>query len=311
MAFKTPDWLPEKTGTVETERAVREFWKRERIFEKSLDKSRRRAEGKVTKPFVFFEGPPTANGKPHPGHVLTRVMKDVFPRFKTMTGHHVPRKAGWDTHGLPVEIEVEKALGLKSKEDIEKYGVEPFVKKCIESVWQYTRDWEELTERIGFWVDLGEAYVTYTKDYVESVWWALSELWKKELLYQGAKILPWCPRCGTALSSHEVGWGYKAVDDPSITVKFKVTKMPDGSEPAEPTYLLAWTTTPWTLPSNVALAVKADAGYCAFRIEQYPDQTFIAARKRTVETFGFMPLSGKGENDAPQLVGSYKGSDLA
>jgi isoleucyl-tRNA synthetase len=279
VPFERPDWLPTKdtAPATETEAAVLRFWKENRVFEKSLEAS----EGRP--PFVFYEGPPTANGRPHPGHVLTRVVKDLFPRYRTMTGFHVPRKAGWDTHGLPVEIEVEKELGLRSKEDIEKYGVESFVRKCMESVFRYTRDWEELTDRIGFWIDLSEAYVTYTREYVESVWWALAELWKKERLYRGHKIVPWCPRCGTALSSHEVGWGYRTVDDPSITVKFRVTKMPDGSAPAEPTYLLAWTTTPWTLLSNAALAVKPDATYVW--VKEGGD-TYILGRDRAEAVLG-------------------------
>ena len=267
MPFEQPDWLPASKDAVEIERAVLDFWKKNEIFHKSL----RATEG--GEPFVFYEGPPTANGMPHPGHVLTRVMKDVFPRYHTMNGRSVPRKAGWDTHGLPVEIEVEKELGLESKDDIEKYGVEPFIKKCVQSVWKYTREWEELTERIGFWVDLNEAYVTYKKQYVESVWWALSQLWDQKLLYEGHKILPWCPRCGTGLSSHEVGWGYKSVDDPSITIKFKV-------KGKENTYLLAWTTTPWTLLSNAALAVKPDAQYVEVNSDQTNGETWIFAEKR-------------------------------
>ncbi|MHC4248226.1 MAG: class I tRNA ligase family protein [Planctomycetota bacterium] len=281
MPFEQPAWLPATKDAVEIERAVLEFWKREGIFEKSL----RATEGGER--FVFYEGPPTANGKPHPGHVLTRVMKDVFPRYHTMNGRSVPRKAGWDTHGLPVEIEVEKELGLESKDDIEKYGVEPFIKKCVQSVWKYTREWEELTERIGFWVDLGDAYVTYKKEYVQSVWWALSKLWEQGLLYEGHKILPWCPRCGTGLSSHEVGWGYKTVDDPSITIKFRVTKLADGSAPTEPTYLLAWTTTPWTLLSNAALAVAPDADYVAVRHETVTEkEVWILAEKAKMNPFG-------------------------
>jgi isoleucyl-tRNA synthetase len=285
VPFEQPEWLPATKDAVEIERAVLEFWKREGIFEKSL---RATAEGER---FVFYEGPPTANGKPHPGHVLTRVMKDVFPRYHTMNGRSVPRKAGWDTHGLPVEIEVEKELGLESKDDIEKYGVVPFIKKCVQSVWKYTREWEELTERIGFWVDLGDAYVTYKREYVESVWWALAQLWEQGLLYEGHKILPWCPRCGTGLSSHEVGWGYKTVDDPSITIKFKV-------KGRENTYLLAWTTTPWTLLSNAALAVAPDAEYVSV---EHDGDTLVLAKARLEAVLG---------EDA-KVAGAQKGRDLA
>ncbi|MHC4200359.1 MAG: isoleucine--tRNA ligase, partial [Planctomycetota bacterium] len=292
MAFERPDWLPGKRSAVETERAVGEFWRTFRIFEKSLEQG----AGRPT--FVFYEGPPTANGRPHPGHVLTRVVKDVFPRYRTMTGMNVPRKAGWDTHGLPVEIEVEKELGLSSKEDIEKFGVEPFVKKCMESVFRYTRDWEDLTERIGFWVDLGDAYVTYRREYVESVWWALAELWKKKLLYQGHKIVPWCPRCGTALSSHEVGWGYKTVDDPSVTIKFRVTKLADGSPAPDGLYLLAWTTTPWTLLSNAALAVKPEAEYVHVKRD---GDTLVLAATRVEAVLG----------EGATVEKTMKGADLA
>jgi len=303
LPFEQPDWLPASKDAVEIERAVLEFWKKNEIFEKSL----RATEG--GEPFVFYEGPPTANGMPHPGHVLTRVMKDVFPRYHTMNGRSVPRKAGWDTHGLPVEIEVEKELGLESKDDIEKYGVEPFIKKCVQSVWKYTREWEELTERIGFWVDLGEAYVTYKKQYVESVWWALSQLWDQKLLYEGHKIVPWCPRCGTGLSSHEVGWGYKSVDDPSITIKFKV-------KGEENTYLLAWTTTPWTLLSNAALAVKPDADYIRVRSPRKNDETWVLASARLNSVCPLdarpEPVSGASHDEPSLDISSpFKGSDLA
>ena len=302
MAFERPSWLPPENepGSIAAETAILRFWRENGIFRKSLELR----EGRPR--FVFYEGPPTANGRPHPGHVLTRVMKDVFPRYRTMTGWHVPRKAGWDTHGLPVEIEVEKELGLHSKEDIERYGVEPFVKKCMDSVFRYTRDWEELTERIGFWVDLGDAYVTYRREYVESVWWAVKRLWEKGLLYRGHKIVPWCPRCGTALSSHEVGWGYKEVGDPSVVVKFRVTRMPDGSRPAGQAYLLAWTTTPWTLLSNVALAVRPDAIYEAYR---HPELTagelWIAAEERWRD----LAPARSGSGCAPEW--KLKGAELS
>jgi isoleucyl-tRNA synthetase len=230
------------------EREIFRFWKERGIFEKTLAKPSPRGT------FVFYEGPPTANGLPHNGHVLTRVIKDVFPRYKTMRGWSVPRKAGWDTHGLPVEVEVEKELRIHGKAAIEEYGVEPFIKKCIESVFRYTKEWEELTERVGFWVDLADAYVTYHRSYVESVWWALAELHKKGLLYQGHKVVWWWAQGGTALSSGEVGQGYRTVDDPSVTVAFPVV----GEENLS---LLVWTTTPWTLPSNMYAAVHPQLDY--------------------------------------------------
>jgi isoleucyl-tRNA synthetase len=239
-----------KLNFPQAEAAVLKFWKDRDIFHKSL----KQREGSPY--WCFYEGPPTANGKPHPGHVLTRVVKDLFPRYKTMCGCYVPRKAGWDTHGLPVEIEVEKELKLNGKAEVEKYGVEPFVRKCMESVFRYTNDWEQLTDRIGFWIDLDTAYVTYHQSYVESVWWSLKELHARGLLYRGHKILPWCPHCQTALSSHEVGLGYQQVEDPSVYITFR-----DVDWEQNKTSFLAWTTTPWTLPSNAALAVKADTEY--------------------------------------------------
>jgi isoleucyl-tRNA synthetase len=239
------------------ERAILALWKRERIFEQTL------AAPAPSGTFVFYEGPPTANGMPHNGHVLTRVIKDLFPRYKTMRGYHVPRKAGWDTHGLPVEVEVEKELRIHGKAAIEAYGVEPFVKRCIESVFRYTKEWEDLTDRVAFWVDLKDAYVTFHKSYVQSVWWALSELFKKGLLYQGHKVVWWWAQGGTALSSGEVGQGYKQVDDPSVYVAFPlVDDASPGGHPQTPgTSLLVWTTTPWTLPSNMFAAVNAGFDY--------------------------------------------------
>ncbi len=237
----------------ETERAIIDFWKREKVFQKTLDKS--------GPSFVFYEGPPTANGTPHNGHVLTRVIKDLFPRYKTMRGYRVDRKAGWDTHGLPVEVEVEKELRIHGKAAIEQFGVEPFVRRCIDSVFRYTEEWERLTERIAFWVDLPEAYVTYHRQYVESVWWALSQLLQKGLLYRGHKVVWWWAQGGTALSSAEVGLGYKQVDDPSAFVRFPLRDLPGGAP--EGLALAAWTTTPWTLPSNMYAAVRADARYVA------------------------------------------------
>ena len=233
---------------VEREKEIIAFWKENGIFEKSVQKNEGGEE------FSFFDGPPTANGKPHIGHILTRVMKDIIPRYQTMKGKHVLRKAGWDTHGLPVELEVEKSLGMDGKQDIEKYGIEPFIKKCKESVWKYTDEWRKMSDRVGYWVDMDNPYVTYHDDYIESVWWALKEIWKKGLLYKGHKIVPYCPRCGTALSSHEVAQGYKDAKETSVVARFKVK----GRENA---YILAWTTTPWTLPSNVALCMNPDETY--------------------------------------------------
>ena len=232
---------------LDREKEVLKFWNDEKIFEKSMDK---RKDGEE---FCFYDGPPTANGKPHIGHVLTRVMKDIIPRYKTMKGMHVARKAGWDTHGLPVELEIEKKLGLDGKQDIEKYGIEPFIKQCKESVWKYVNEWRQMSDRIGYWVDMDHPYVTYDDNYIESEWWALKKIWEKGLLYKGYKIVPYCPRCGTALSSHEVAQGYKEVKEKSIFVKFKVK--------GENKYFLAWTTTPWTLPSNVALCMNANENY--------------------------------------------------
>lgn len=233
------------------EKEVLEFWKANHIFEKSVAKN----EGKEE--FSFYDGPPTANGKPHIGHILTRVMKDIIPRYKTMKGYHVLRKAGWDTHGLPVELEVEKSLGIDGKQEIEKYGIEPFIKKCKESVWKYQSEWEKMSDRVGYWVDMDNPYVTYHDDYIESVWWALKQIADQGLIYKGHKIVPYCPRCGTALSSHEVAQGYKDVKEKSVFVKFK-RKNNDG-------YFLAWTTTPWTLPSNVALCMNGQENYACIR----------------------------------------------
>ena len=245
----------------EVEGKIGEFWRKNHIFKKSLELRR------DAKPFVFYEGPPTANGVPHNGHVLTRVSKDVFLRYRTMRGFLVPRKGGWDTHGLPVEVEVEKELGIHGKAAIEEYGVEAFISRCIDSVFRYTQDWERMTERIGFWVDLPDAYVTYHRTYVESVWWALSELFKRDLLYQGHKVVWWWAQGGTALSSAEVGLGYKPVDDPSVYVAFPLVDEPDTS-------LLVWTTTPWTLPSNMYAAVKPEVDYVVVR---HGDRKLIVA----------------------------------
>ena len=208
-----------------------DFWKSHKIFEKSIE-NRANCEH-----FTFYDGPPTANGKPHIGHIITRAIKDIIPRYKTMKGYKVLRKAGWDTHGLPVELEVEKLLGMDGKEDIEKYGVEAFIKKCKESVWKYKGDWERMSDRVGFWADMDNPYITYENDYIESEWWALKKIWEMGLLYKGHKVVPYCPRCGTSLSSHEVAQGYKDVIDKTIYVKFKSVDEPD-------TYYMAWTTTP-------------------------------------------------------------------
>ena len=238
---------------VEREKEVLAFWKENEIFEKSVEKN------KGHQSFNFYDGPPTANGKPHIGHILTRVMKDIIPRYKTMKGFYVRRKAGWDTHGLPVELEVEKQLGIDGKQEIEKYGIEPFIKKCKESVWKYKHEWEVMSDRIGYWADMKDPYITYDDRYIESVWWALKQMADQGLLYKGYKIVPYCPRCGTALSSHEVAQGYKDVEEKSVFVKFKVKG--GGS-----TYFLAWTTTPWTLPSNVALCVNPTEDYAEIKV---------------------------------------------
>ena len=239
--------LPEN-GFVGIEQKVSEKWRERQIVKKNLNMN------KGKRYFVFYDGPPTANGMPHVGHIETRVMKDIIPRYKVMKGYYVPRKAGWDTHGLPVELEIEKKLGISGKEQIEEYGVEKFVKECKESVFKYVSLWEEMTNKVGFWVDMDNPYVTYYNEYIESVWWALKEMWKKGLLYEGHKVMPYCPRCGTALSSHEVAQGYKDVKDLTCIAKFKVIDK-------ENTYILAWTTTPWTLPSNLALCVNKSYEY--------------------------------------------------
>ena len=240
--------VPANTNFAQIEETILDFWKREKIFEKTLEST------KNNEKFIFYEGPPTANGAPGVHHVLSRIFKDIFPRFKTMKGFYVARKAGWDTHGLPVEIEVEKKLGINSKKEIEKIGVEKFNALCRESVMKYEDDWKKMTERIGFWIDMDNAYFTFKNEYIETVWWILKTIWDKSLLYEGHKIVPYCPRCGTALSSHEVAQGYKDIEDTTIIVKFAL-------ESEENTYLLVWTTTPWTLISNAACAVNRSSGY--------------------------------------------------
>ncbi|WP_312071775.1 isoleucine--tRNA ligase [Anaerotignum propionicum] len=250
------DKVPTNMNFVEREVQVEKFWKENDIFGKSI-KAR---EGAPV--FTFYDGPPTANGKPHIGHIITRAVKDLIPRYKTMKGYKVLRKAGWDTHGLPVELEVEKALGLDGKPQIEKYGVEPFIAKCKESVWTYEKEWRSMSDRVGFWADMDHPYVTYHNEYIESEWWALKKIWDKGLLYKGHKVVPYCPRCGTALSSHEVAQGYKDVKETSAIAKFKV-------EGKDNEYFLAWTTTPWTLPSNIALTVNAKETYARVKYQDF------------------------------------------
>jgi isoleucyl-tRNA synthetase len=253
MIFES--FMSERPNFPQLEEELLKNWEANKIFEQTLSKPSPKGR------FVFFEGPPTANGRPGIHHVEARAFKDCILRFRTMQGYLVDRKAGWDTHGLPVEIEVEKQLGFSGKKDIEEFGIEPFNKKCRESVWKYLEDWKKITKRIGFWLDLEKPYVTYHSEYVESLWWIIKQIWDKGLLYQDYKVVPHCPRCGTSLSSHELAQGYKEVEDPAVYIKFKITKLIDGSEPKEPEYLVAWTTTPWTLPANVALAVGENIPY--------------------------------------------------
>ena len=277
---------------VDREKKVEEFWKENHIFEKSMEN---RKEGET---YTFYDGPPTANGKPHIGHVLTRVIKDMIPRYRTMKGYMVPRKAGWDTHGLPVELEVEKKLGLDGKEQIEEYGMEPFIKQCKESVWKYKGMWEDFSSTVGFWADMEHPYVTYYDDYIESEWWALKEIWNKKLLYKGFKIVPYCPRCGTPLSAQEVSQGYKTVKERSAVVRFKVV--------GEDAYFLAWTTTPWTLPSNVALCVNPDETYC--KVKAADGYTYYMAEALLDKVLGKIAKE-EGEK-AYEVLETYKGTDL-
>ncbi|MCI8598028.1 MAG: isoleucine--tRNA ligase [Lachnospiraceae bacterium] len=276
---------------VEREKKVEKFWKDNQIFEKSMDT---RKEGET---YTFYDGPPTANGKPHIGHVLTRVIKDMIPRYRTMKGYMVPRKAGWDTHGLPVELEVERLLGLDGKEQIEEYGLDPFITKCKESVWKYKGMWEDFSGTVGFWADMDDPYVTYHDDYIESEWWALKEIWNKKLLYKGFKIVPYCPRCGTPLSSHEVAQGYKAVKERSAVVRFKVI--------GEDAYFLAWTTTPWTLPSNVGLCVNPEETYV--KVKAADGYVYYMAQALLDKVLGTLAEEGK---EAYEILESYKGTDL-
>ena len=284
---------------VEREKKTEKFWKDNDIFRKSMEN---RKEGET---YTFYDGPPTANGKPHIGHVLTRVIKDMIPRYRTMKGYMVPRKAGWDTHGLPVEIEVEKNLGLDGKDQIENYGLEPFIKECKESVWKYKGMWEDFSGTVGFWADMDNPYVTYDNNFIESEWWALKEIWKKGLLYKGFKIVPYCPRCGTPLSAQEVAQGYKTVKERSAIVRFKVT--------GEDTYFLAWTTTPWTLPSNVALCVNPDETYAL--VKAADGYTYYMASALLDTVLGKLAVKADEENGveakpAYEVLKTFKGKEL-
>lgn len=276
---------------VEREKATVKFWKDNDIFRKSMEQ---RKEGET---YTFYDGPPTANGKPHIGHVLTRVIKDMIPRYRTMKGYMVPRKAGWDTHGLPVELEVEKKLGLDGKEQIEEYGLDPFIHECKESVWKYKGMWEDFSGAVGFWADMDDPYVTYHNDFIESEWWALKQIWEKELLYKGFKIVPYCPRCGTPLSSHEVAQGYKAVKERSAVVRFKAV--------GEDAYFLAWTTTPWTLPSNVALCVNPEDEYC--KVKAADGYVYYMAKALLDSVLGEL---AKEDSPAYEILETYIGKDL-
>ena len=276
---------------VDREKQTEKFWEDHDIFKKSMEQ---RKQGET---YTFYDGPPTANGKPHIGHVLTRVIKDMIPRYQTMKGKYVPRKAGWDTHGLPVELEVEKMLGLNGKEQIEEYGMEPFIKKCKESVWKYKGMWEDFSGTVGFWADMENPYVTYDDNFIESEWWALKQIWDKGLLYKGFKIVPYCPRCGTPLSSHEVAQGYKAVKERSAIVRFKVK--------GEDAYFLAWTTTPWTLPSNVALCVNPEETY--LKVKAADGYTYYIAKALADKVLGRLAEEGK---DAYEVLETYVGKDL-
>ncbi len=276
---------------VEREKEVEKYWKNHKIFEKSIE------ERKGCPSYMFYDGPPTANGKPHIGHVETRTIKDMIPRYRTMKGYRVPRKAGWDTHGLPVELEVEKLLGINGKDQIEEYGLEPFIDKCKESVWKYKGMWEEFSGTVGFWADMDDPYVTYHDDFIESEWWALKQIWDKGLLYKGFKIVPYCPRCGTPLSSHEVAQGYKDVKERSAIVRFKVV--------GEDAYFLAWTTTPWTLPSNVALCMNPTETYC--KVKAADGYTYYMAQALLDSVLGKL---GSEETPAYTVLESYTGKDL-
>ena len=283
--------VPTSLNFVDREKAVEKFWEDNDIFKKSME---HRKEGET---YTFYDGPPTANGKPHIGHVETRTIKDMIPRYRTMKGYMVPRKAGWDTHGLPVELEVEKMLGLDGKEQIEEYGLAPFIDKCKESVWKYKGMWEDFSRTVGFWADMDNPYVTYDDNFIESEWWALKTIWDKGLLYKGFKIVPYCPRCGTPLSSHEVAQGYKAVKERSAIVRFKVK--------GEDAYFLAWTTTPWTLPSNVALCVNPEETY--LKVKAADGYTYYIAKALADKVLGGLAEEGKA---AYEVLETYVGKDL-
>ena len=283
--------VPTSLNFVDREKAVEKFWEDNDIFKKSME---HRKEGET---YTFYDGPPTANGKPHIGHVETRTIKDMIPRYRTMKGYMVPRKAGWDTHGLPVELEVEKMLGLDGKEQIEEYGLAPFIDKCKESVWKYKGMWEDFSRTVGFWADMDNPYVTYDDNFIESEWWALKTIWDKGLLYKGFKIVPYCPRCGTPLSSHEVAQGYKAVKERSAIVRFKVK--------GEDAYFLAWTTTPWTLPSNVALCVNPEETY--LKVKAADGYTYYIAKALADKVLGSLAEEGK---PAYEVLETYVGKDL-
>lgn len=279
-----------------TEKEWMNFWRENKIFDKQLAQGKIRAREENKSTYVFYEGPPTANGIPHPGHVLTRVIKDLFPRFYAMCGYDVPRKAGWDTHGLPVEVEVEKTLGIEGKKGIEDYGVEAFIKKCKDSVFKYSDLWARLTERIGFWIDMDDPYITYHQSYINSVWWSLQQIWNAGLIYHGHKIVPWCPRCGTALSSQEVGQGYKTVKDPSAFVGFR--SRPDKNNAQ--ILFVAWTTTPWTLPSNVALAINPEHEYAYCKVG---DETLVVATALAEKVFGKIAFEIVDKKFGRDLIG--------
>ncbi|MBQ7007095.1 MAG: class I tRNA ligase family protein, partial [Oscillospiraceae bacterium] len=278
--------VPTDLNFVQREKEVLNFWNENQIFEKSMEQTK---QGPT---YTFYDGPPTANGKPHIGHVLTRVIKDMIPRYHTMKGEFVPRKAGWDTHGLPVELEVEKLVGINGKEQIEAYGLEPFIAKCKESVWKYKGMWEDFSGTVGFWADMDDPYVTYHDNFIESEWWALKTIWEKGLLYKGFKIVPYCPRCGTPLSSHEVAQGYKDVKERSAIAKFKVK--------GEDAHILAWTTTPWTLPSNVALCVNPKEEYVKVKMVE-DGAVYYMAHALCDKVLG---------EDKYEVIETYVGTDL-
>src|ERR1700722_10928198 len=309
MASKTPknNFLDGEFNLPQLEEKVLKFWEERKIFEKSV--ANRESKSKKNN-FVFYEGPPTANGKPGVHHILSRAFKDIIPRFKTMQGFYVPRKGGWDTHGLPVEIQVEKQLGLKSKKDIEAYGIAAFNEKCRESVWEFKSEWERMTKRMGFWLDVEDPYITYQPEYMETLWWIIAQFSKKKLLYKGHRVVPWCTRCGTALSSHELAQGYKETVDKSVYVKFKLKagQKIGNFKTDDKTYILSWTTTPWTLPGNVALAVGEKIDYSKLDINsgEHQGEKYILATERIVDVCKACAISMEGLG----IGKSFKGKDL-